>query len=130
VSAMTVSITGDASILGNLNAGFTGAGTTSSAAVDGDDILDRSGVMQPGEMIVVVIKAEIDPLAVPSTGLTNQATTTAVDPDGTPVTDISDDDVGPGEDDPTPLDLGPIPELEKTLTSAPVALPNGNFELT
>ena len=129
---MTVSVGGTATFVGGLNAGFTGAGTTASALVDGDDILDRTGVLQPGETIIATIKVEIDPLAVPAMGLSNQATTTANDPDGDPVTDVSDDGVDPTDDtdDPTPLDLGPIPELEKTLTAAPVALPNGNFELT
>ena len=132
ISAMTVSISGDANILGGLNAGFNGGLPSSTTALDSDDILDRTAVVRPGEQIVVQIKSEIDPLLVPVTGLNNQATATGDDPAGNSVIDLSDDGVDPTDDtdEPTPLDFGPIPELEKTLVAAPVALENGNFELS
>ncbi len=132
VSAMALTISGDAFVLGGVNTGFSGAGTTASLAIDGDDILDRTTVMRPGEMVLVTIKVEIDPALVPPTGLTNQATVTGTDPNGDPVTDVSDDGTDPTDDtdEPTPLDLGPIPALEKTLVAAPTPLGNGNFEAT
>jgi len=87
ITAMPVAINGTASTLGGLNAGFSGSGTTNSTAIDGDDILDRTAVLEPGEVIVVDIKVEIDPLQVPTAGLTNQATATGDDPNGDPVSD-------------------------------------------
>ena len=47
---------------------------------DGDDILDRSAVLAPGEYITAVISVVIDPNNVPGTGLTNQATVQGTDP--------------------------------------------------
>ena len=131
VSAMGVSISGTANTLGGLNAVFNGSGITSSVAVDGDDILDRTAIMNPGEQLIATIKVEIDPLLVPTTGLTNQATATGEDPNGNPVTDTSDDGTDPTEDtdEPTPLDLGPIPELLKSVVSAPTQLANGNYTM-
>ena len=120
VSASTVSISGTASTLGNVFGGFTGSGTTGSAAADGDDMLDRTAVLQPGETIIVVIKVVVDPTNVPATGLTNQATVEGTTDDGDMVDDLSDNGTDPttnngegGTDDPTPLDLGPIPSLTK-----------------
>ena len=132
VGAMPVAINGTASTLGGLNTGYNGSGTTGSAAVDGDDLLDRTAILEPGEVIVVDIKVEIDPLQVPTAGLTNQATATGDDPNGDPVMDVSDNGTDPTDDtdEPTPLDFGPIPELEKTLASLPTPLANGNYELT
>ena len=132
VSAMALTVSGNAFVLGGVNTSFTGAGTTGSLVIDGDDILDRTAVMRPGEMLLVSIKVEIDPALVPVDGLTNQATATGRDPDGDLVSDVSDDGTEPTDDtdEPTPLDLGPIPAIEKTLLAAPTPLGNGNFEAT
>ncbi len=134
VSATTVSISGTANNLGALNGTFTGTSTTGSATVDGDDLLDRTGIMKPGETIVVEISVEINPTLVPPIGLTNQATGTASTPDGDNVTDTSDSGSDPigtngngGPDDPTPLDLGPVPAITKAVNGVPTLLPNGNY---
>ncbi|HFA48561.1 MAG TPA: T9SS type B sorting domain-containing protein, partial [Bacteroidetes bacterium] len=132
VSAATVSLSGTANTLGGLNAGFTGNGGT--PALDGDDILDRTAVLQPGENIIATITVEIDPTLVPLAGLGNQATASASTPDGGTVSDDSDSGSNPdgnngegGTDDPTPLVLQPVPAIMKSVNGAPVALANGHY---
>ncbi|MEZ4962958.1 MAG: gliding motility-associated C-terminal domain-containing protein [Saprospiraceae bacterium] len=137
VSASTVSIAGSATTQGNTFAGFTGSGTTGSAAADGDDLLDRLATLKPGENIVVSITVVVDPALVPAMGLTNQAMVEGTTSNGGTVSDLSDNGTHPntnngegGSDDPTPLNLGPIPVLTKALTAAPTLLPSGNYQAT
>ncbi|HHM21887.1 MAG TPA: hypothetical protein ENJ20_07665, partial [Bacteroidetes bacterium] len=134
VQASVVSVSGTANNPGGLHPGYTGSGTTGSPAPDGDDLLNRTGTLKPGETIMAEISLEINPTLVPGAGLFNQATATATTPDGDTVTDLSDNGSDPGtpngsggSDDPSPLDLGPVPALTKAVNDLPVLLPNGHY---
>ena len=83
-------------------------------------------------MLTVTIEEEIIIANVPLTGLLNQAITEGTDNNGNTVNDDSDNGSNPlnDTDEPTPLDFGPIPALEKALLDVPVQLSNGNFQLT
>jgi fimbrial isopeptide formation D2 family protein/uncharacterized repeat protein (TIGR01451 family) len=119
------------------------------------DILDGTGTLDVGDRFQVVFRVTIDPDGIDSVsqGLDNQATVSGegINPDGTPMmddsgdpittTDVSDngtdvhgengEDGGDGvaNNDPTPIIIADI-SLAKSVAGTPIALGNGNFEVT
>ena len=98
----------DATTAPGANAAFSGA--------PGENLLDGTGLLQSGQSYTVTVVIEVDPDADPAAlvngGLENSATTSGDTPDGTTVTDVSDDptvatDVDPNNDgnpdDPTTI---------------------------
>jgi uncharacterized repeat protein (TIGR01451 family) len=80
------------------------------------------GTLLPGEtgtwrITHVLTQADID-----AGGLSNQVTTTARTPSGVTTTDLSDDDPGPGGDEPTLAPVTAVPGLEVTKTDDTSAL--------
>ena len=80
-----------------------------------------SGLLAPAETVTVRFAVTVDPdVTGESTPLNNQAQATAIDSDGMPVDDVSDDGTDPGTtnsgfsgdtgttDDPTPVEIGDI----------------------
>ena len=114
-------------------------------------LLNNDGELSPAEFIVVEVVVEVDASASTALGLENQATVSAVDPNGNITTDLSDDNTSSvdapdadgdnpngsgdeglgGTNDPSPLY---IPEISTTKTVAnSVAASSGtqgNFDIT
>ena len=114
---------GTATTFPNINSGYTGT-AANSYLFDG-----TSGLLLPGEDLVVTFVIEVDPNAPGAPDpMQNQATGTADDPDGDTAEDDSDSGPDPdgdnpdhpgdtgGEDDPTPLILPAVSAL-KTFVS-------------
>jgi uncharacterized repeat protein (TIGR01451 family) len=135
---------------------FVGTGTvpTANSAWETDttqSLITSAGFLEVGDTFEVVFTVTIDPdvSGTSSSGLQNQATTngTGVNPDtgladptlpaedtsddGTSPTTENDDDNGDGTfgNDPTPVIIADI-AVVKSVVGTPVALDNGNFEVT
>ena len=97
-------------------------------------------MLQPNESFMMMLEVEVDPVLfgqLPMPVL-NQATAmgTPVDDNGDPipgylpVDDLSDDESTiPGDDDPTPVNIPPTPELLKSIVGTPTELANGNYRV-
>lgn len=131
ISAQVISLSGNAQNIGTVNPNYNGQGGNDPTKPDGDDILLRNTVLEPGQSITVQIKVRMDADEVPPTGLINQAITSAKTNSGKFVSDLSDSgsDVFIDNDEPTPVDLGPIPSIEKQLMGSPTVLPDGKLSV-
>ena len=126
----------DATTPPGANATYAGGAT--------DNLLDGTGLLETGQSYTVTVIVEVDPDADPAAlvngALVNTATTTGDAPDGTTVSDVSDDptvatDVDPNNDnnpdDPTSLFFSSIGLTKTAGAIVPAASGTaGNFDVT
>ena len=112
------SLMGQVNTLGGVNATFDGSGPASPGLITSVDILDGTAVLEPGQMLEVRIKLEIDASMIPVEGDENSAVAEGKGPDGENPMDSSEVGINPDGSDEngdssvnTPTPVPPLPAI-------------------